>query len=332
MVVHHTTVVPDTNVWRYIVDADAVETVRKAASANSVAIVACPAVVYECLRVSDRELRRRLAKALSRTSWLRLMPEAYLEAEALRDEIVRLRPEWILKRPDLREWSRNKSDWQAGFWRRVREQPDSMAEIISSLGGKRLSLAREEAKAARQNARNLGYTRASLRLDTARAWYRMDVPGWDGEPFEAWRANGEQRWWSELVLRQSETSLDWLEPWLDLERMRKERESWISFWTREVSTEHMVREWIRWAMAEVQALHKVTNGTPVDNQITTYLVDCDIFVTSDRGFAQCIDLIRPHSPASLAQVSVSPAGSGAVDHLLEMFSKSRSDPDSVSSG
>ncbi|BCJ73579.1 hypothetical protein CS0771_31230 [Catellatospora sp. IY07-71] len=56
-------VLPDTNIWRYIVDADAVEAVRRAAKTAGVDVVACPAVVYECLRMSDRETRRRLAKA-----------------------------------------------------------------------------------------------------------------------------------------------------------------------------------------------------------------------------------------------------------------------------
>lgn len=321
---HQIRVVPDTNIWRYIVDADAVESVRKAARTNDVAIVACPAVVYECLRVSDRPLRRRLTKAISRREWLRLMPEAYLEAEALRDEITRLRPEWIIKQADLRVWTENKSDWMGGFWRRVRTQPDLMADVTSSLGHRRLSRARAETREARQNARNLGHTTASLRLDTAHAWYTTDVPGWDGDPFEAWRGSSEQRWWRDLILRQSKTSLDWLEPWLDLERIRTERSRWISFWTREASKEHLVREWIRWAMKEAQTLHKVTNGTPVDNQIATYLVDCDLFVTGDRGFINCIDLIREHSPVRLAHTSLSPGGSGAVDHLIEVVASSTS--------
>lgn len=326
MVVHAATIVPDTNIWSYLVDAGAVETVRKSAKANEVEIVACPAVVYECLRVSDGALRRRLTKTLTRTCWRRPMPEAYVEAEELRAEIERLRPEWLVRQPDLTLWSRNKRDWHGGFWQRVRSKPDSVASHISILGDEQqLSRAREDAKAARQYAQNVGLTDASLRLDTARAWYVNDIPGWDGELFDAWRGPAAQRWWTELVLRRNQTFLDWLEPWLDLERIRSEPASWVSFWTREVSKEHMVRQWIRWAMTEVQAVQKVTAGTPVDNQIATNLVDFDVFVTGDRRFAQGIDLMRPYSPAPLAQASVSPAGHGAVDHLLEVITRNRSD-------
>ena len=113
--------------------------------------------------------------------------------------------------------------------------------------------------------------------------------------------------------------LDWLEPWLDLDRIRAEPHRWVTFWTRECAAELLPREWLRWAMSEVQALRKVTPGAPVDNQLVTYLVDYDVFVTADRTFAECVEVARPHSPAPLATTSTSPAGSAAVDHLLNVF-------------
>ena len=52
--------IPDTNIWRYLVDAGAVELLRRSAQATGVEVVACPAVVYECLRVRDAALRGSL--------------------------------------------------------------------------------------------------------------------------------------------------------------------------------------------------------------------------------------------------------------------------------
>src|SRR4051794_5348345 len=98
----------DTNVWNYIVDADGIETLRKASRASGVRIVACPAVAYECLRVPDPVVRKRRGKALAREEWSRLMPEAFSEAEDMLAEIRRLRPEWLLGAPDLRDWYRNR--------------------------------------------------------------------------------------------------------------------------------------------------------------------------------------------------------------------------------
>ncbi|WP_212841662.1 hypothetical protein [Catellatospora sp. IY07-71] len=197
-----------------------------------------------------------------------------------------------------------------------------MAKIVSKVDNGALDRARGESKVARSTARELGHTMQALRLETARAWYTHEVDGWDGEPFDAWRGFGEVHWRQALIQRQSQTALDWLEPWVDLNRVRAEHPGWIAFWTRECLMERLPREWLRWAMSEVQALRKVTPGTPVDNQIATYLIDYDVFVTGDRAFAECVEVIRPHSPASLATTSVSPAGDGAVDHLLGLFEKS----------
>lgn len=313
------TVVPDTNIWSYIVEADAVEIIRKAARENNVRIVACPAVVYECLRGSDRQRRRRLAKVLARTCWARPMPEAFLEAEEVRAEVERLRPQWILPNPDLTLWARNKTDWRRAFWTRVRNDPDGMASIISHLGDERLTRARDEAKSARQYAASAGHNTVDLAND--RVTYVAKVPGWDGLPVEAWRVDAERHWWSDVVLGRGSTYVDWLGPWLNIEMIRSDRASWVSFWSRDVVPERMPRTWIRWAMAQLQAVRKVTNGTPGDRQIATYLIDFDVFVTSDRGFAHCIDAMRPHSPATLAEVSQSPAGRDAVANLLSVLKR-----------
>ena len=315
------TVLPDTNIWRYVVDANAVEVVRQAAKSEGVSLVACPAVVYETLRMSNPDLRRRLARALTLRAWLRPMPEAFVEAEALRAEIGRLRPEWLAIKPQTHDWHRNALDWQSGFWRRVRNDTTKMARIIGVVDDGNLDVAREDAKAARATARELGHKMESLRLGTAHASYLHQVPGWDGEPFEAWRGISESIWWQGLILRQNQTFLDWLEPWLQVDLIRTRRAHWIGFWTRECSAERLPREWIRWAMQEAQALRKVTPGTPVDNQICTYLFDYDIFVTGDRAFAECIELIRPYAPAPIASTSVSPSGGDAVDHLLGLIKR-----------
>jgi hypothetical protein len=312
-------VLPDTNIWRYIVDADAVERVRKAAKSHGIDLVACPAVVYECLRIKDPKLRRQLAKALTRPEWVRPMPEAYVECEDVRNEVARHRPDWMVPQPDLREWNRNRSDWLGGFWRRVRQQAPLMAKIIASLGDDELDQARRQAQDRRRHAIDLGHTATSLRLDSATARYLQPVPGWNGQEFEAWRGVGEGHWWHVLFVHQDETRLDWLAPWLDMRRIRADRAGWVEFWTREVSMKQLPREWIRWAMAEVQATRKVTSGTPVDNQISTYLPDFNIFVTGDRAFSEGVEFMRPSAPVPLARASLSPAGAAAVDHLLDLF-------------
>lgn len=314
-----TTILLDTNVWDYIVEADGVEPLRKAARANRVQIVACPAVVYECLRVADGKKRARRAKALAREDWVRLMPEAFSEAEDLRHEFERLRPAWLMDTPDLRSWNRHRADWQSAFWRRVRQEPAAVAGHIKALGDDRLQMARDESRAARKQAGSLGHTIHTFKWNRATAVFAGPTPGWDGSEFEAWRGVSCETWWRDLVLGRSPTALEWLSPWLDLRSIRSDRPSWVRLWTREVETSALPREWIRWAMAETQATRTVSNGTPGDNQLATYLLDVDLFVTNDRVFADLANEMRIHCPASLAETRRSPAGDDALAFVLDLL-------------
>lgn len=309
----------DTNVWNYIVDADGVELLRKAAKANQVSIVACPAVVYECLRVPDAVRRRQRAKALAREDWMRMMPEAFSEAEDLRRELQRFRPGWFLERPDLRQWRRHRADWQGDFWRRVRRNPGLVAGNIKALGDDQLQQARDASKIARKEANSLGLTMHTFKWNRATATFAVPTPGWDGAEFEAWRAASVEHWWNTLILGASQTTLEWLGPWLDLDAIRADQASWTRLWTREVDTCAVPREWVRWAMAETQATRSTSSGAPGDNQLATYLIDADTFVTTDKIFADLADAMRPHCPVPLADARRSPAGPDALTFVIDLL-------------
>jgi predicted nucleic acid-binding protein len=240
----------DTNVWNYIVDSDGVELLRKTAKASRVTVVACPAVVYESLRVADPGTRRRRAKALAREDWTRVMPEAFSEAEDVRKEIRRLRPTWLLDAPDLGLWHHHRADWQGAFWWRVRQKPEVVARHIAVLSDDRLQQARDETKVARKQAKSAGHTIHTFKWNQARSSFGRPTPGWDGQEFESWRGLSLSTWWRDLIQGESQTALDWLGPWLDLGAIRKDLGSWTRLWTREVEAQALPREWIRWAMAE----------------------------------------------------------------------------------
>lgn len=309
----------DTNVWNYIVEVDGVEQLRKIAKADGVAIIACPAVVYESLRVRDPDVRRRRGKALSREDWTRVMPEAYSEAEDVRGQVQKLRPEWLVGAPDLRVWHRLRADWKSGFWWRVRREPGVLAAQIAALSDDALRRAREETKAARKQGDSLGHTVHSFKWNRATSTFAALTPGWDGNEFEAWRGQSVAHWWHALVEEGSQTALEWLGPWLDLSIIRADPASWTQFWTREVESASVPREWIRWAMAETQATRATSRGTPGDNQLATYLVEVDYLVTTDKVFADLAQAMRPHSPVRLAEVHRSPAGSEALAYVLALL-------------
>jgi hypothetical protein len=306
----------DTNVWSYLVDHDGIEPVRKAARAAGVDIVACPAVTYECLRTSDRVRRKRLAKALARDCWTRVMPEAFNEAADLRREVSRLRPQWLRESPDRVRYERERSDWDgSGFWWRVRNDPDMAARHVAAVGEERLNRARSETKAARDDAHSRGYTLENFQWEHF-STFDSPRPGWNGEQFETWRAKALRHWWDDLVMGQSRTMNDWLAPWLKLDAIRGDQASWLQFWTRDVDAARLPREWIRWAMAATQSTRRVTSGTPGDNQLASHLPEVDMFVSTDRAFVDLIEVMRPHAPVAFAGTWLGRTGPDAADDLV----------------
>lgn len=307
---------PDTNVWVYLVDAGAVEGVRKEAKRLGVTIAACPAVVYECLRAElDPAAKKNRIDALTRGAWKRLMPEAYKESiEAFR-AIERARPEWVQPAPELRRWMHIRADWEHGWWMRARRDTQAEAARIRSMDGSDLEVTRIAAVTRRQNARDAQVTFDNIEFDVAAV--PISPPSWwDGHPVEPWRVEFA------TVLRHAlgqanSPYRDWLSPWLRLSLI--DEISWFRLWTREVTKEEMPLAWLRWAFEHVQATRTTTNGTPVDNQIATYLPECDAFATADKAFAECVEKVRPHSPIPLGRGCKVPAHESAADALIDLI-------------
>lgn len=86
----------DTRAWRELIDADAVELLRKTAKRTTSHVLVAPGVVYEMLRTPDSDLRRRQIQAVTRQSWTRLMPEIFTECNDVRAVIGARRPEGCL--------------------------------------------------------------------------------------------------------------------------------------------------------------------------------------------------------------------------------------------
>lgn len=308
----------DSNVWRYLVDSDGVEQVRRAAKSR-VQIVACPAIAFEALRGNDTVVRRKLVKAMTEGAWTRLMPEAYTEAEELHAAITRHRPDWLRPFPDMREWYRLQSDWKHGWWQRARHDVAGEAERINFLDGGRLPAARAAAEVLRREAITNGVRFEKISLDV-QVQFSAPRDGWDGLPFDAWRAEGMLNWWEELFTRHSSSAyFEWTAPKLKLDLIAAQRAEWVSFWTRDAAITDLPRQWIRWALNYVQRTRKTTPGTAVDNQIAVYMPECDFFVTSDKALIGCIDKIREVSPVTLASCRRVPGGPAAVQALLDVI-------------
>jgi hypothetical protein len=66
----------------------------------------------------------------------------------------------------------------------------------------------------------------------------------------------------------------------------------------------------------LQLFHKVTDGTPADAQLATYLLEADVVVSADKNFLRITDAVRPYAQFSIAKTKLVAGGeSGATETL-----------------
>jgi predicted nucleic acid-binding protein len=291
----------DTNVWGMLVKHDGVQRLRRMTRARGAEVLVCPAVVYELLRTPDPVWRDAQIQAATLGVWTRMRTEVYSACEDFRRVVSTRRPSWLLVEPDLRAYHQLRGDWSqgGGFWRRARHDTAAEAQRVLMLGGDVLARLREEAQQRRADMGKKAHF-DSFPLE----WIgrpRGGLLGWAGGEVELWRLLSLGMWWSSLVKNPRAAFHDWLAPFLDLRAVASDEASFNSLWLYEVDVEEVPRDWLRWAVMQLQSVRQVTPGTPGDNQIAAYAYDCDLFLTGDKAMVAILDRVRPHAPKPVAQ-------------------------------
>jgi hypothetical protein len=295
----------DTNIWIYLSHYVSVAALKRAARAGATKIVVAPSTLYEALRVKSSETRARRAAMITDPAWTRLMPEAYSEAQELLKEIRRLRPEWLKINGNKGAVQRLQHDWRrtkAGFWARVRSNPDREAKFIAELGDISLDVARRHGYDERRRLME-SKTDFGTPLKDVVATLFQRPPGYDGDQIRAWRVHG----WSSTthaIGHANHPYVEWLSADVDFDALTRDEASWLRFWFYEVESSHMPRFWVRWAFEHLQLSHKVTDGTPADAQLATYLTDADVVVSADKNFIRITDLVRPQTQFTVAKTKL----------------------------
>lgn len=316
----HHRVLLDTNIWRYIADEAAFSDLLKVARDNQVHIQVAPSVLYEALASGDRDLRRRLVFVLTDPHWKRLMPEAYTESQELLDEIRRLRPNWIRMDPDHTLYRRLRFDWtrsKGSCWDRARHEPDLAAEAIAAHNGDTLIRARTAAKLNRDTHRSFHFNMQSIQ--NARVEPTCPIPGWHGDRIEFWRGTGCSSTIRALRMR-GHPYVDWLSGEVNIALILRDAESWTQFWFYDVRPDLMSRFWIRGTFEYLQSFRKITDGSPGDVQLATYLPESDLFLTADKAFVEIAECCRQSAPFHMAHTHLIPGGRKGVDCLLSRLS------------
>ena len=248
------------------------------------------------------------------------MPEAYSEAHELLNEIRRLRPQWLKSKGNRGEVQRLRHDWgrtKAGFWARVKINPEQETKYITQLDGQQLELARKEADARRDLLQ-----KSVLSRDTPLSDLLCEPAdpeeGYEGGKIEPWRFDG---WTSTThAFRQTDHPyVQWLCADLNLEVLTLDKASWLKFWFYEIERSRMPRFWLRWAFQYYQSFYKVTGGTPGDAQLATYLSEADVVISADKDFLRIADAVRPYAPVPIAKTKLVAADKKGVTETLEFL-------------
>lgn len=310
----------DTNIWRYIVDAEAEGRLLGAARRGAYDIQIAPSVLYEKLRIQDVALRSRHVRLMVNARFKRLMPEAYSESMEILREIERARPEWLRPNPNLQFFKRLKNDWhrtRGGFWVRCARTPSREASFVAQLEGNLIPTARAQSYAARKEMRESEWKK-NPPMDKTLVSFPQPEPGWRGDPVEAWRADSLLAL-AHALAQPGNPYRDWVAPFLDLDSGLLASPRWVEFWLYEAEKSALPRQWLRWAHSFAQRFRKVSPGSPADTQLFTYLLETDLVLTSDKAFVDILEECRPYAPCLLPQAIVVPAGPEGVAKLLKFL-------------
>jgi hypothetical protein len=272
----------------------------KAARRKHIEILAAPSVLYELLRTPNESVRKRFVDVITLPHWKRLMPETFSETREILAEIRRLRPDWLRTTPNRDKYMRIFHDWRSrngGMWQRARDTPSREAGFIDQLGGADLETARDEARRIRKEVDEKGIKKP-LPLDKVYLTPQVPFLGWKGDAIAAWR--GYAFLSVTPALNDAEHPYTtWLDADVDVRVMLSDSAGWVTFWFYDVDLHAVPRCWLRWAFDYLQAFRKVTDGTPCDTQLATYLLEADIVLSSDGGFIDRIEECRNYAPCLL---------------------------------
>lgn len=311
----------DTNVWRYLVDSGLHNYLFKTIHRSPIKIVVAPTIVIETLRMGDSALRKSIVEAQTRQCWTRIMPDAYLECEELKQEIFRCRPHWSLPEKNLNRFNTLRYDWiraKGGFWAKARQETDAVAAYYASKDTTSLERTRSQMRETRDAVLNRGekIVVGKLLSDIPGSWTNLD-----GERIAAdfWRVYASAVWVTMLV--ENSPFRQWLDCEIDINLLLTYYgREYSDFWAHDVRVDAVPRAWIRAAMFALQSEKKITDGTPTDAAIAVHAVDVDLIVSADKNFVSMVNRCNDEAPFKMGRGLLVQSGRSGVEQLFNFIS------------
>jgi len=290
----------DHNVYARITDRDEAGLVEGWLHATSSSILPSQVTLLEASRISRDADRAARLRTIMRLCPGFPAPHAFLDARELRDELKRVRPNWLRARPETAAIDLHLNDHRRQ-WRSMRADPSyrgpefAHVEAVLSPG---VGVVREFHRAGRALAqRDTGrHSTGDMAVFLETAWRIESMAVWDGALFE--RDPLMRDYWDYLspyLLPIEITELDWQE-----------------FWLRDCNADCLPRARTLALAGYFQQRQPVSAGNALDTLHAVGLLYCDVFVTADRAFYDALQELQPWLPTGGKPILVDPKDSIAA--------------------
>lgn len=311
----------DTNLWSEVANQRAGDELAHAVRKGKKQLLVTPTVIEELRDRSRLDARRASLQVATRSDWIRLMPDAYNECQELKSEIRRLRPQWMLPNPSLKEVHRLRDDWikrEGSYWDRAREDSIEPVTDESQRRDSELQLARAQSREIRQRIHQSGVQGGSTHLQHVGHMPSPGTRGWTGKPVEYWRMPSLLTTREELQVYSSPYR-EWMDSEVDVFAMLYDEASMNQMWLHELDPRNVPRQWLRGAFEFLQGWFKVTDGTPCDSALAGFLVDADFALSADKNFIRFADRCYREAPFPTAQAQLISGGANGVQELIDFL-------------
>jgi predicted nucleic acid-binding protein len=304
-------IILDTNLWSSIRDEETERSFDALMNSRGLRVVVPPSTLMEVVRIPVAEARQQVIHALATGKRDRLPTEAESESMEVVSEVRRVRVQWMRTIPDTaRTWSLN-NFWTKKIWREALRDSQRLYDYEMREAPLRDYLVDHQKKdrdSFLQSDFQVGpLTGLMITADpNASDAY---LAGWSGEPVEFWRLLLRDLYWHQLsviagravLTREDTTTADWVGAYADLSKLGNDHEDFTRFWLKDVDRTNIPRNWLRCAVRTAQAYYKITPGNPADEQHSSYLFDCDLFLSADSRYISTLEFVRESSPFNFAE-------------------------------
>lgn len=310
----------DTGVWSRIGADNVADDLRLAVRQHNYSIVLPPSTLLEVLRTPRRDYRDRDVLAMVHSGGKPLASDVELETTEFIHAVRRHRPWWLKPKADLKTVNRLNDFWTRGIWDLAAADSD---EASRRAGVDQLVPAMVEHQ--RANRREFLDTKFEGHYGDLRYYGVRDVPSFGirkGDVIEQWRVDLGLFYWHHLApqFRAStdSTMRDWCGAYLDLDRLTLSSSDFGELWIKDIEASEVKRDWLQSAVRWSQTHRRIVASNPADEQHSAYLIDADVFMTTDRKLVDVIHEVQSYASFEFARpVLIDRETPGSfIDHLM----------------